>query len=79
METGIKKERKKVQIQQQILHIMINIVEAYPQYTFSQHLAHAVRKKSELTDAYFWSDETLLKKFEDYYDELRNELNEDNG
>lgn len=75
METTLKKDKKKIQTEQQIFHLMINIVEMYPQYTLSQHLCHALRKKEDVQEAYFWSDEKLLKRFEDYYDELRQDLN----
>ena len=69
-----KKDRIKIQIEQQIFHILIDVVELYPQYTLAQHLGHVLRKKTEPKEFYFWSDELLLKKLEDYYDELRQEL-----
>ncbi len=40
-----KRDKKKIQTEQQIFHIIINIVEAYPQYTLAQHMAHVLRKK----------------------------------
>ncbi len=67
----VKREKRKIQTEQQIFHLLINIVEMYPEYTLSQHLWHILRKKNEADEAYFWSDETTLKKFEDYYDELK--------
>lgn len=70
-----KKDKRKIQIEQQVFHILIDIVELYPQYSLSQHLCHVLRKKMETKEAYFWSDEVLLKKLEDYYDELRQDLN----
>lgn len=69
-----RKDKRKIQIEQQVFHILLDIVELYPQYTLSQHLCHILRKKGENKEAYFWSDEVLLKKFEDYYDELKQEL-----
>ena len=67
----VKREKRKIQTEQQIFHLLINIVEMYPEYTLSQHLWHILRKKNEVNEAYFWSDEITLKKFEDYYDELK--------
>lgn len=69
-----KKDKRKIQIEQQVFHILVDIVELYPQYTLSQHLCHILRKKNESKESYFWSDELLLKKLEDYYDELRQDL-----
>lgn len=70
-----KKDKRKIQVEQQVFHILVDIVEMYPQYTLSQHLCHILRKKKESKEPYFWNDELLLKKFEDYYDELRQDLN----
>ncbi len=61
----------KVQIKQQIFHHFIEIVELFPQYTISQHIVHVMRPQ---TGNYNWSDEELLKKFEQYRDELESEL-----
>lgn len=69
-----KKSKESIQHQQQILHLLVNIAEMYPQYTLAQHFAHVLRRKSERQEPYFWSDDLLLKKFEDYYDELKNDL-----
>lgn len=70
----IKKTKERIQAEQQIFHLLLNIVEMFPQYSITQHLTHILRKKNELKDVYDWSDELLLKKFEDYYDELKNDL-----
>lgn len=70
-----KKDKRKIQVEQQIFHILVDIVEMYPQYTLSQHLCHILRRKEESKEPYFWNDDLLLKKFEDYYDELKQELN----
>jgi hypothetical protein len=69
-----RKDKRKIQVEQQVFHILLDIVELYPQYSLSQHLCHILRKKEESKEAYFWSDEVLLKKFEDYYDELKQDL-----
>lgn len=70
----MKKSKERIQAEQQIFHLLINIVEQYPQYTFSQHLCHLLRKQGGKVNTYFWSDELLLKKVEDYYDELTSDL-----
>jgi hypothetical protein len=70
----MKKSKERIQSEQQIFHLLINIVEQYPQYTFSQHLCHLLRKQSERVETYFWADELLLKKIENYYDELTIDL-----
>lgn len=69
-----RKDKRKIQIEQQVFHILLDIVELYPQYSLSQHLCHILRKKEDTKEAYFWTDEVLLKKFEDYYDELKQDL-----
>lgn len=69
-----RKDKRKIQVEQQVFHILLDIVELYPQYSLSQHLCHILRKKEDSKEAYFWSDEVLLKKFEDYYDELKQDL-----
>lgn len=68
------KTKKQIQVEQQILYNLSQIVELAPQYTFSQHLLHFLRRKNETKDVYFWSDEITLKKIEEYYDELKNDL-----
>lgn len=70
-----KKDKRKIQVQQQVFHLLVDIVELYPQYSFSQHLLHILRKKGDSKEPYFWEDDVLLKKLEDYYDELKGELN----
>lgn len=64
----------KVRNQKQFLYIIAQIVEIFPQYTISQHIWHILRKKNEAKEAYFWSDDLLLKKTEQYYDELKEDL-----
>jgi hypothetical protein len=60
-----------LQTKQQIFHHLVEIVELFPQYTISQHLVHVMRPQ---TGNYNWSDAELLKKFEQYKDELESEL-----
>lgn len=70
----LKKDRSKVQVEQQFIYLIMNIIETYPQYSLSQHLCHILRKKNEGEEAYYWDEEKFLKKVEDYYDELNNEF-----
>lgn len=64
-------KKQEAQIKQQILHHFVEIIELFPQYTIAQHMVHVLRPASE---AYDFSLEELLKKFEDYRDELETEL-----
>ena len=68
-------DKKKKQIEEQIFYNLMQIVKDFPQYTVSEHLLHVLRRKGDVEEAYFWSDEKLLKRFESYRDELDNELN----
>lgn len=68
------KTKAQIQIEQQFLHTLAQIIEAFPQYTIAQHICHFMRKKAEARDSYFWVDEGVLNKLELYYDELKNEL-----
>lgn len=54
----------------QIFHNLDQILEMCPQYSTSQHLIHMLRSKGNSPDPYYWSEEFLLKRLEDYYDEL---------
>lgn len=67
------KTKHEVQLEQQLIYNLTQIFELFPQYTMAQHFLHFLRRKSE-KDPYFWSGEMLLKKVEEYYDELKNEL-----
>jgi hypothetical protein len=67
-------DKQKNRIEQQIFYVLMKIVQQYPQYTIAQHLAHVLRSKGKSDPHYTWSDENLLKHFEDYKDELENEL-----
>lgn len=71
---SIFKTKAQIQVEQQILYNLANIIEAFPQYSIAQHLSHFLRKKNETKDVYFWSDELILKKVEEYYDELKTDL-----
>lgn len=68
------KPKKQVQLEQQFLYTLAQIVESFPQYTLAQHLSHFLRKKCENKDVYFWSDDLILQKVEEYYDELKRDL-----
>lgn len=68
------KSKQDIRIEQQFLHTLSKIIEDFPQYTISQHLVHFLRKKNEAKESYYWSEELLLKKIENYYDELKNDL-----
>ena len=70
-------DKKDLQAKEQIFHNFVTILEEFPQYKVSQHLIHILRKKSEITEPYFWSNDLLLKKFEQYLDELRTEISLD--
>lgn len=59
------------QIKQQIFHHFVEILELFPQYTIAQHIVHIMRPQS---NAYNFTNEQLLKKFEEYRDELENDL-----
>ena len=68
------KTKSRVQVEQQFLYNLSQIVESIPQYTLAQHLIHMLRRKNENKEAYFWSDETMLQKTEEYYEELKTDL-----
>lgn len=63
--------KQKTQIKQQIFHQFVEIVELFPQYTIAQHIVHVMRPYSTCYD---WTSEELLKKFENYRDELETDL-----
>lgn len=65
------KSKQQLQVENQILYNLSHIIEAFPQYTVSQHFCHFLRKKLESKEAYYWSNELLLQKIEEYYDELK--------
>lgn len=67
-------DKNRKQIEEQIFYNLMRIVQEYPQYSFSQHLAHVLRSKGDPEQSYYWDNTKLLKKFEDYRDELDREL-----
>lgn len=70
-------DKKRKQVEEQVFYNFMQIVQQFPQYTVAQHLCHFQRTKGDSEDTYFWSNEKLLKKIEDYKDELDKELSED--
>jgi len=69
-------DKRRKQLEELILYNFVKIVQEYPQYSVAQHLCHVLRKKGKPIEAYHWTNETLLKHFEDYKDELDRELTE---
>lgn len=68
------KNKKDLQTEKQILYLLSQISEMFPQYTFAQHLVHILRTKGFRKDPYEWGDVSLLKVIEQYYDELQSDL-----
>lgn len=68
------KTKQQVQIEQQFLYNLAQIIEAFPQYKIGEHLGHFLRRKGEKQDFYYWSNELILQKLEDYYNELKETL-----
>lgn len=67
-------DKKRKQTEEQIFYNFMQIVQQFPQYSISQHIAHFQREKGDSEDHYFWSNEKLLKRIENYKDELDKEL-----
>ncbi|GEM_PF-3470135 len=67
-------DKKRKQIEEQIFYNFMQVVQQFPQYTISQHLCHILRKKEDSEESYHWNNDKLLKKIEDYKDELDREL-----
>lgn len=67
-------DKKRKQTEEQIFYNFMQIVQSFPQYTVAEHMWHLLRTKGELEQAFFWTNDTLLKKIEDYKDELDREL-----
>ena len=65
------KTKAQIQIEQQFLYNLAQVLEAFPQYTISQHLVHFTRRKGLKQELYYWSDERILQRLEDYYNELK--------
>lgn len=68
------KNKRDIQIEQQVLFNLVKILESFPQYSISQHLWHILRTKGTDEDPYFWGNNLTLAKIESYYNELNNEL-----
>lgn len=68
------KTKQQVQVEQQFLYNLAQIVEAFPQYKIAEHLGHFLRRKGESEEFYYWSNELLLQKIEEYYNELKENL-----
>lgn len=67
-------DKRKKQIEERVFYNFMQVVQHYPQYSISQHISHFLRTKGDSEDVYFWSNEKILKKIEDYKDELDREL-----
>jgi hypothetical protein len=68
------KDKKKMQVIQQIFHGLSEVVELYPQYSVSQHITTILRRKKETgKKPNEWTNDELLKKIEQHKDELENE------
>lgn len=68
-----KPDKKRMQINQQIFRDLSEIVELYPQYSFSQHLAAITRQKDKTgngKELFHWNDEELLKRIQQHKQEL---------
>lgn len=74
MNQPTKTDKQRKQAEEQIFYNLMKIVQEFPQYSMSQHLAHILRSKGKAEPFYFWNNDTLLKHFEDYRDELNEEL-----
>lgn len=68
------KTKQQVQIEQQFLYNLAQIIEAFPQYKIGEHLGHFLRKKGEKQEFYYWSNDLILQKIEEYYNELKETL-----
>jgi hypothetical protein len=68
------KTKQQAQVEQQFLYNFAQIIEAFPQYKIGEHLGHFLRKKGSSTEFYYWSNELLLQKIEEYYNELKETL-----
>lgn len=66
--------KAQIQIEQQFLYNLAQIIEAFPQYKIAEHLGHFLRKKGEKQEFYYWSNDLILQKLEEYYTELKETL-----
>jgi hypothetical protein len=67
-----KPDTKRMQVNQQIFHNLLEIVELYPSYSLTQHLAAILRSKGG-KEFFHWKDEELLKRIEQHKAELEGE------
>jgi len=67
-------DKKRKATEEQVFYNFMQVVQSYQQYTIAQHLAHILRKKKDSEESYYWDNDKLLKKIEDYKDELDSEL-----
>lgn len=66
--------RDDMQVKQQIFHNLSEVIELYPKYSISQHLAAILRRKStEGSEFFHWDNKTLLKRIEQHKAELESE------
>jgi hypothetical protein len=72
--TQVKPDKKKMVTTQQIFHLLLELTELYPKYSIAQHFAGILRRKSnESKEFFFWINEELLKRIEQYKEELEGE------
>lgn len=67
-------DKRRKQAEEQLFYNFMNIVQQYQQYSVAQHIIHFLRTKGNSEDPYFWTNEKLLKRIEDYKDELDSEF-----
>ena len=69
----MEKTREQVKIEQLVLYNLVQLNDLFPQYSISQHLWHLLRSKGD-EQPYYWDNNKLLSKVEQYLDELHTEL-----
>lgn len=69
----MEKNREQIKLEQLILYNLVQINELFPQYSISQHLWHILRTKGG-EQPYYWDNNKLLNKIEQYLDELHTDL-----
>jgi hypothetical protein len=70
----VRNEKEDMQVRQQFFHDFMEIVDAYPKYPIAQHMAAFLRRKSDSGPEFFhWSNKELLKRLEQYKQELEGE------
>ncbi len=67
-------DKKNMQVVQQIFHNLTEVVELHPKYPIGEHLAAILRRKNSTgKEFFFWTNEELLKRIEQYKSELEGE------